>query len=463
MKRQTAPFRISSGRLSSASEEPAERTKPMKNARYLTHGLALAGLVVCSTARADALADWSSNLHDAAKIAAQLPPLEARIVAMVQVAVFDAVNGIHREYEPYYVTERAPHGARADAAVVGAAYTSLKALYPSQAATFDAELAASLASLPGANEAEAITRGLDWGEHVATLILNLRSTDGSSAIYPPYLGSTTTPGVWRSPPTATNPDGTLPAILPQWRYVTPFALASPDLFRPGPPPALTSVQYANDVNETEAVGSAASTVRTAEQTQLALLWQAVGSVEMQGIALSCMPHARLVDKARVLALVGLTGNDAIIAIFDAKYTYNFWRPYHAIRLADTDNNPLTTPDTTWLSLIYPPPRHQEYPSAHAMFTGSIMRVLARELGDEHPFTLSSTAYPSFTWSFTRFSDAVAQVKEARIWGGLHFRNSVNVGGKMGVALGDYVVRNVLRPLRGDRDDGDGAGHVEHRH
>ena len=423
----------------------------MKNSRYMVHSLALSGLVACSTARADALADWSLHLHDAAKVAAQLPPLETRIVAIVQVAVFDAVNGIHRKFEPYYVTERAPHGARADAAVVGAAYTTLTALYPSQAATFDAELAVSLATLPGEDNEEdnAIARGLDWGEHVATLILALRSTDGSAATYPPYFGSTTTPGVWRSPPTATNPDGTLSAVLPQWPHLTPFAMTNPSQFRPGPPPALTSLQYASDVNETEALGRADSTVRTAEQTQLALLWQAVGPVEMQGITLSCMPHARLVEKTRLLALVGIAGCDGVIAIFDAKYTYNFWRPYHAIRLADTDDNPLTTPDPAWISLIYPPPRHQEYPSAHGIFTGAIMRVLADELGDEHAFVLSSTAYPSFTWSFHRFSDAAAQVKEARIWGGLHFRNSVNVGGQMGVALGDYLVRNVLRPLRED--------------
>jgi hypothetical protein len=407
----------------------------------------LAGLILCSTARADIVDDWNANLFSAAKTAAQLPPLEARIAAIVQIAVFDAVNCIDRRYEPYFVTDLAPQGTRADAAAAGAAYTALKALYPAQAAAFDAELAVSLATLSGGGgEAGAsITNGLNWGEHVATLILALRSTDGASGTNAAFFGGTA-PGVWRSPPTATAADGTLPAVLPQWPHVTPFAMTSPSQFRPGPPPALTSVEYGTDVKETESLGRVDSTTRTAEQTQLALLWQAVGPVDELGIALSLVPDASLVDKARLLALTSIAFGDGLIAIFDAKYTYNLWRPYHAIRLADTNANPLTVADPTWTSLIYPPPRHQEYPSAHGIATGAVMEVLARELGDENAFTLSSPGYPSFTWTFARFSDAAAQVKEARIWGGLHFRNSVNVGGQMGVTLGDYVVDNVLRPL-----------------
>lgn len=425
----------------------------MKNIRTITSGLALAGLILCSTARADMVDDWNLNLFNAAKAAAQLPPLEARICAIVQLSVFDAVNGVHRRYEPYFVTDRAPHGAMADAAAVGAAYTALKALYPAQGATFDAELAASLATLSGGDdeEGDAITRGLDWGEQVATLILALRSTDGSSATYPPFYGGTA-PGVWRSLPTATNPDGTLPAVLPQWPHVTPFAMTSPSQFRPGPPFALTSVEYAREVNETESLGRVDSTTRTAEQTQLALLWQAVGCVDQLRIALSVVPDASLSYKARLLALASMAWGDGLIAVFDAKYTYNFWRPYHAIRLADTDGNPLTVADPTWTSLVFPP-RHQEYPSAHGVATGAFMHVMARELGDENSFTLSSPGYPSFTWTFDRFSDAAAQVKEARIWGGLHFRHSVNVGGDMGVALADYLVDNFLRPLHGHGEHG----------
>jgi hypothetical protein len=337
----------------------------------------------------------------------------------------------------------------------------LKALYPTQTATFDAELSASLAALSDgdADEADAITRGLNWGEQVATLILALRSIDGSTAVYPPFFGGGA-PGVWRSPPTPTAPDGTLPAVLPQWPHLVPFAMTSPSQFRPGPPPALTSGQYAADVNETEALGSVNSTVRTAEQTQLALLWQAITVVDEVGFARNIVAGGELVDEARLLALVAIAGADGLIAIFDAKYTYNFWRPYHAIRLAATAGNPLVIADPTWISLIYPPPRHQEYPSAHGVATGAIMRVLERELGDENTFTLSAPGYPSFTWTFHRFSDASAQVNEARIWGGLHFRNSVNVGGSMGVALADYLLDNFLQPLEDHGDEGGDGGREE---
>jgi hypothetical protein len=232
-------------------------------------------------------------------------------------------------------------------------------------------------------------------------------------------------------------------------------MANPDQFRPGPPPALTSVEYATDLNEVKDIGRSDSTTRTADQTRLAQLWAAADLNEFRIARQVLPPDASLVDNARLLALLGIEGADALIAVFDAKYTYNLWRPYHAIRLADTDGNPLTDPDPTWTSLIFPP-RHQEYPSAHGVYTGGFMRVLARLLGDEHTFTLSVPSIPTFAWTFDRFSDAASQVKEARIWGGIHFRNSVNVGSEMGVALGDYIVENFLLP-REDGDDGQAGG------
>ena len=424
----------------------------MKRLALVTGGLAAAGLVICCSARADMVTDWNQNFEKAAKTAAQLPPIEARCAAIVQTAVFDAVNGIHRRYESYLVTERAPGGARADAAVAQAAYTALKALYPAQAATFDAELAASLASISGhEGKSKSIARGLAWGEQVANTILAARSLDGFSATLPGYFGGGA-PGIWRSIPTGTNADGTLPAVFPQLRYVVPFAIASPSQFRPGPPPALTSAHYAADVNEVKAIGRVNSTTRTSDQTQLAQLWQATSIADVfRGVRGALPAHGSMVDEARLLALVSMASFDALIAIFDAKYTYNLWRPYHAIRLADTDGNPSTDVDPTWTSLVFPP-RHQEYPSAHCIATGASMRVLSRVLGDEHAFVLSSPGFPSFTWTFERFSDAAAQVKEARIWAGIHFRNSCDVGGAMGVALGDYVLEHALLPLGHEGED-----------
>jgi hypothetical protein len=235
-------------------------------------------------------------------------------------------------------------------------------------------------------------------------------------------------------------------------------MTSHDQFRPGPPPALSSAQYAADVNETKLLGELNSPVRTAEQTQLALLWQAIGvNDENRVIRQVVPPENSLVDNARLFALVNIVAADATIAGFDSKYAYNFWRPYHAIRLANSAGNPAVVEDPTWTALVLAP-RFQEYIAAHAIITGGVMHTLARLLGDNQTFVLSAPAFPSFTYTFNSFSDAAAQVKEARIWGGIHFRNSCELGGAMGQAIADYVLDTFLLPLEDqdeNRDEGEG--------
>jgi len=214
---------------------------------------------------------------------------------------------------------------------------------------------------------------------------------------------------------------------------------------------LTSAQYTSDFNEVKAIGRFDSALRTPVQTQLALLWQAAGLVDENRIVRTVVqPENSLVDNARLFALLNITAADGIIAGFDSKYAYNFWRPYHAIRLADTDGNPDTEADPTWNSLFIPP-RFQEYISNHAVVTGSFMHVLARLLGDEHTFKLSAPGFPNFAWTFDRFSDATAQVKEARIWAGIHFRTACDVGEAVGLQIADYVLDNFLLPLQ-DEDE-----------
>jgi PAP2 superfamily len=182
-----------------------------------------------------------------------------------------------------------------------------------------------------------------------------------------------------------------------------------------------------------------------------LLWQAVGPVDENRFVRSViLPEYSLIENARLFALLNITAADAIIAGFDSKYAYNYWRPYHAIRLADADGNPDTAADSPWNSLFIPL-RFQEYISNHAVVTGSFMHVLARLLGDEHIFTLSAAGFPNFTWTFDRFSDATAQVKEARIWAGIHFRTSCDVGELVGLQIADYVLDNFLLPLQ-DEDE-----------
>ncbi len=424
----------------------------MKLRSFAAVALAIAGLVHIPVARADMVTDWSANLDKTIIAVAQPVPAQARSIAIVHAAIYDAVNGIARKYTPYFVPESAPPGARQEVAAAQSAYTAMVSLYPSQKAALDGMLAESLAKIPGhQGKSRSIARGRAWGEHVANRVLSWRSTDGFTTSPLPYFGGGA-PGVWRSPPTAIAPDGTLPAIFPQLAVLTPFAMTSPSQFRPGPPPALTSAQYRADFNEVKAIGRFDSALRTPVQTQLALLWQAAGLVDENRIVRSVVqPENSLVDNARLFALLNITAADAMVAGFDSKYAYNYWRPYHAIRLAETDGNPDTEADPTWNSLFIPP-RFQEYISNHAVVTGSFMHVLARLLGDEHTFTLSAPAFPSFTWTFDRFSHATAQVKEARIWAGIHFRNSCNVGEDVGLEIADYVLDNFLLPLEHEVDE-----------
>lgn len=436
----------------------------MKTRTFLALGLALAAITTVPGARADMVTDWNANTEQAILTALQGPPVQGRFLAIVHAAIYDAVNGIEHKYTPYFVTEPGPRGASTDAAAAQAAYTVLVAYYPTQKATLDAQLADSLAKIPGhQGHSRRIARGLEWGEKVAKQILAWRATDGFTTPIPGYFGGGAA-GVWRSPPTGTNADGTLPAIFPQNAVLVPFAMTNHNQFRPGPPPALTSALYAADVNEVKAIGRSNSTVRTPEQTQLALLWQAVGQVNenhsirpvIESLIASHRGHLRLVDTARIFALINIVGEDATIAGFDSKYTYNLWRPYHAVRLADTDGNPATVADPTW-DALFVAPRHQEYMSNHAVITTGIMNTLADLIGDDHTFTLSAPGYPGFTWTFNRFSDAAAQVIEARIWAGIHFRNSCNVGAAQGMKISSYVLENFLVPLDDD-DDHDGHEH-----
>ena len=427
----------------------------MNSSSLLAASLCGIALLTGSSARGDAVTEWSAHLDAAMFATAEPIPSQGRSAAIVHLAVFDAVNGIERRYTPYHVTEAAPPGARAEAAAVQAAYTAMRALYPSHAGALDARLAESLANIPGSQgRSQAIARGRAWGEHVANQILALRSTDGWTQPQPPFLGGFDL-GQWRSIPFGPNADGALPAVFPQLAVLRPFVMASSSQFRPGPPygvgipGALLTTRYAADFEEVKAVGRSDSTLRTAEQADIARLWQAMGPVDENRAARSVVPaKARLVDNARLFALLNMVACDALIIGWDSKFAYELWRPHHAIRLADTDGNPVTAADPGWTGLILAP-RFPEYVSNHSTLTGAMMRVLARELGDAHTFTLSSPNLPGFHQSYTRFSDAAAQVTEARIWGGIHFRHACEVGNELGVALADFALANYLTPLRGE--------------
>ena len=408
--------------------------------------IACAALITSYSSRADIVTDWNQTAETVIRTASTPPPpqpIQVRALATVNAAIYDAVNGIARKYQPYLVTDTAPPGARREAAAAQAAYTTLKGLFPSQSALLDQKLAQSLASIPGQKrKSQSIARGRAWGEQVAQAVLAWRATDGLSTPVSPYFGGTA-PGQWRS-----VPDGTLPGALPQFATLVPFTMSSSSQFRPGPPPALGSAKYAADVNEVKAIGRVDSAIRTATQTQLSLLWAASGALEESAVARSLVPQDyELVDTARLFALMNFAACDGMIAGFDAKYHYGFWRPFHAIRLADTDGNAATAPDPLWTSLI-PAPNHPEYISTHSTVTGASMRVLALLLGDETPFTLSSPGLPGVTATYQRFSDAAVEVGLSRTWGGIHFRTACETGRGVGEYIADQAVANYLQ-LSGD--------------
>jgi hypothetical protein len=291
-------------------EQKKNTTAPMNIKSFISAGLLL--VAFNSKLHGDMVTAWNAHLEQAIFDTAQPIPAQARFAAIMHVAVFDAVNGIARKYTPYYVTEKAPPGARQDAAAAQAAYTVLSALYPSQSAVLEMQLAESLARIPGhRGKSRSIQRGRAWGEYVALRILDLRSDDGWSTPPPPYLGSFE-PGMWRSIAVPGFPDGTLEAAAAQLSILTPFAMSSPWQFRPDPPyaatlaGALASAAYAADVNEVQAIGRVDSPLRTADQTDLARLWQAMGPVDENRAARSVVPRRNsLVDNARLFALLNM--------------------------------------------------------------------------------------------------------------------------------------------------------------
>jgi PAP2 superfamily protein len=338
---------------------------------------------------------------------------------------------------------------------VQAAYASLVHLFPGQTATFDQKRTISfieISSGPAAENSESIQRGIEWGQTVADAIWAWRSTDGFSNVPPPYLGGLA-PGQWRPTPPAFAP-----GLAPQLAVVTPWAILSPSQFRPGGPPSLTSAQYAADFNETKSMGSASSATRTADETLYVKFWNSASPADFfdpVATSLAAERHLTLSEEARLLALLNVSLADAIIGCWDAKYTYSSWRPVTAIQLAGTDGNPDTTADPTWTPLIVTPP-FPEYPSAHSCVSGAATRILSNYFGENTAFSVSSDGMPGVVRYFSNFSVAIEEIKNARVFGGIHFRIACNDGQTLGAEIGDYILANSLVPIHGERE-----GQVQH--
>ncbi len=417
----------------------------------LTIYAAIVCLCLPAAARADEVTDWNQQLERALLSANISPFVSSRTSAIMHAAVFDAVNGIERRYSPIHVTPDAPKGASRRAAAVQAAYATLVRLLPAvQRPGLDAareESLASIASGEAAEHSQSIARGVEWGQQVADAILLWRSTDGFTPAPPPFRGGLAA-GQWRP-----TPPGFLSGVGLQFSYMTPWAISFPAQFRPAGPPALTSAQYADDFNEVKEIGRISSLTRTADQTQIAVFWNGNTPVSWNRAAraASAGGHLTLSKNARLFALVNVAMADAVISCWEAKYYYVFWRPVTAIVLADTDGNPATASDATWLPRLVTP-AHPEYPSGHATVSGAAATVLARYFGgDDFTFTLESETLPGVTRSYADFSGAADEANDSRVYGGIHFRSACRDGRAAGNAVGNFVAANVAQPIHGSRE------------
>jgi len=387
-------------------------------------------LVGMSFAHADVVTDANAK---AAEIASKSPatPPAVRTMAIVQVSIFDAVSAITGRYPALRAKITAPRDASVDAAVAAATRSVLSKLMPAQQAAIDADYQALLKSVP---DGRAKDDGIKVGEQAATAVVAACAEDGYNApnTYRPH----TAPGVYV--PTM------FPAV-PHWGKRKPWVMTSGDQFRPGPPPALTSETWKRDFNEIKAIGGKTSTQRTPEQTAIAQFWEATLPNVYWPVARSVAsaPGRDVNDNARLLALAAMAMDDGLIAVFDAKYSYNFWRPVTAIRNAEGDAR-----DPGWLPFI-DTPMHPEYPCAHCIVSGSLGAVLQAELGSGPVPKLSSASSTAGgavrTWASV--DDFVREVAVARIYDGVHYRNSTEVGTAMGKKIGELAVKSVPKATR----------------
>jgi hypothetical protein len=386
-----------------------------------------------ATGFANVITDWDEI---AVAVVTPMPPYAAqRVMGMVHAAMFDAVNSIERRYRPYLVQIPADAATSKEAAAAAAAASVLATVDEKTSGEMKAALATHLGSI---SDNEAKSDGVKLGQIVAAKVLEARANDGADA--PDAYRPRTTPGVYvPTPITAAS----------TWPNLKPFVMANPAQFRPKPPISLGSKEWATDFNELKDYGGKTSVQRSAQQTETARFWLMVGPQAYHPFVRRLVTARQMGvgDSARFMALVAIGLNDALIAVFDAKYYYNFWRPITAIRNGDIDGNPATDPDATWQP-IDNTPMHPEYPCAHCILSGSVAGVVKAALGDADipEIAMTSPTAPGVTHRWTNMTAFTDEVANARIWAGFHYRFSTRVGTEMGLQIGEYVVRNSLQPV-----------------
>jgi hypothetical protein len=385
-------------------------------------------------ASADVITDWNDKAVAFVTARSMVPPQAERVIASVHLAMFDAVNSIERRYAPYRTQLSAAKDTSKDAAAAAAAAGVLTAMDPKAAE--ELALTAYLERVPAGTAKD---DGLRLGAAVAAGLIAERAQDGADA--PDAYRPKAKAGVYvPTPITASS----------MWPKVRPFAMTSPTQFRPDPPVSLASEDWTRDYNEIKALGARNSTRRTAQQTEDARFWLMTGPAAYYPLVrqLATLKKMDVVDSARLLALTAAAAADSFIAVFDAKYHYDFWRPITAIRNGDIDDNPGTEVEATWQP-IDNTPMHPEYPCAHCISSAAVASVVEAVLGsaDIPEVSLTSRTLPGVTHRWTNVWAYADEILAARIYAGFHYRFSGRVGQDMGRQIGQHVSKTILQPAR----------------
>jgi PAP2 superfamily len=417
-----------------------------------------AGLAAPAVARADAVTDW--NLYANTAIFTTVPPPTAHAAilstAMVQGAVYDAVNAIAGGYQPYLPTPAADPTFSQDAAAATAAFRVAVALVPSQLATLQARYDASLAAIPAG---PAKTGGVAVGEAAAAAMLAARTGDGRGGPFTFDVG--TAPGEWRPSPPLFLFDPT-----PWVGNVKPFLVPSAEMLRSNGPNALTSGAYAKEVSEVKAIGSLTSTTRTPDQTMAAIFWQAQPGALYGGLmrSLSARFGLTTAENARLFAMASLAAADGAIGCWNDKYYWNFWRPIDAIQEADFDGNRKTEGDPAWKPLFDPAtptvpalstPAFPDHPSGHSCVSSATLHAMEEFFGKKKiAFDIVSPRFPTQPRHYESFAAALQEVIDARVWGGIHFRTADEQGAVIGKKVAKWERRHFFRPVGAEDEDDD---------
>src|SRR5437762_7672002 len=415
--------------------------------------LALVALSSPTITRADAVTDWNAIASTAIVTnAGQPPPVSVLHFAMVHGAVYDAVNAIDRGHQPYLVQPPSNPTDSKEAATAASAFRVLVGLFPDQVGTLQPLYDAYIAALPD-NPPGSKAAGIAIGEATASAMLTARMNDGRFGPTPTPYPSPAPPGIWRpTPPNFLNdPAAGVGNVLP-------FIIPSAEMLRTDGPNALTSVEYAEDFNEVKELGSLTSTRRTADQTDAAIFWQDQAMALWNGIfrTLAANQNLNIVDSARLFAMENLAAADAQIGCWNDKYYYWFWRPITAIRELDTDGNPDTQADPTWLPLFDPAtpvcnplfplftPPFPDHPSGHSCATSAFVHTLQNFFGTDRIGFSAFSNKSCTTRSFERFSQALKEVIDARVWAGIHFRTADTQGAVLGKRVAHYLKKQIGR-------------------